>query len=64
MPTTKPMKLFSLLLDEDEKKRLAELAAARNVSLSYAMREGARMYLQDWSAAREADPSKVRLRAT
>jgi predicted transcriptional regulator len=64
VPLSKPMKLICLRLDEDEKARLQELAAERNLTLSYVLREGARLYLEDRSAMREADPSKVRLRAT
>lgn len=60
MPTTGPMKLVTVLMDDDEKKRLAELAAERNISLSYALREGARQLLGDASARREAPPDRLR----
>jgi len=49
------MQLFAIRLDADEKKRLEQLAAERHITLSYAMREGARQYLQEMSAKREPD---------
>jgi len=52
---SKPMQLFAIRLDADEKKRLEQLAAERHITLSYAMREGARQYLQEMSAKREPD---------
>jgi len=42
---------FLLRLTEEEKRKLHELARERNVTLSYAMREGARLYLRDLSDA-------------
>jgi predicted transcriptional regulator len=62
---SKPMKLVALRLDEEEKLHLQELAAQRNVTLSYALREGARLYLGEKKGhRREADERKVRLRAS
>jgi hypothetical protein len=61
MTLSKPMKIVSLRFDEDEKRRLEQLAAERHITLSYAMREGLRMYLNDYSGKREPDPSKVRI---
>ena len=55
MSLSKPMQLFAIRLDADEKKRLEQLAAERHITLSYAMREGARQYLQEMSAKREPD---------
>jgi predicted transcriptional regulator len=51
------MALFAIRLDEDERRRLEQLARDRHITLSYAMREGARMYLNDWSAKREPQGS-------
>lgn len=48
MPVSKPMKLISLMFDEDEKRQLADLAKRQNVSLSHAIRQGARLYMQEW----------------
>lgn len=47
-----PMKTASYLLrlTPQEKRRLEELARERNVTLAYALREGARMYLRDLDA--------------
>lgn len=64
MSVSKPLQLFTIRLDADEKKRLQQLAAERHITLSYAIREGVRLYLNEQSARREADPSKVRLRVT
>lgn len=49
MPVSKPMKTASYLLrlSPDEKARLEQLAAERDVTLAYALREGARLYLED-----------------
>jgi predicted transcriptional regulator len=47
MPTSKPMKLMTLLMDEDEKRQLQQLARDQNITLSYALREGARRYLAE-----------------
>ncbi len=55
MPTSKPMQLMALRLDPDEKRRLQALAATRNVTLSMALREGARLYLEDARRWLEAD---------
>ena len=41
------MKLIALRMDEEEKARLEHLASERDVSLSMALREGARLYLGD-----------------
>lgn len=63
MPVSKPLQLISIRLSPDEKARLEELAREREVTLSHAFREGVRLYLSDWSAAVDPDPTKVRLRA-
>ena len=41
------MKLITLRISEEEKARLEQLAEARNVTLSRALREGAALYLGD-----------------
>jgi predicted DNA-binding protein len=42
---SKPMKLITLRIDEEEKARLEQLAERGNVTLSRALREGAALYL-------------------
>lgn len=59
MPVSKPMQLLTLRLDPDEKARLEAIAAERHVTLSYAFREGARLYLEEFSAKREPDPDRL-----
>ena len=44
---SRPMKLITLRIDEDEKARLDQLAERGNITLSRALREGAALYLQD-----------------
>jgi hypothetical protein len=41
------MKLFALRLDPDEKAFLEQAAEERKVTVSYALREGAKLYLRD-----------------
>lgn len=41
------MKIMTLRITPQEKARLEALAVERNVTLSYALREGARLYLED-----------------
>ena len=45
--TSRPMKLVTVWLTEDEKAKLDEYARDRKVSLSYAMREGLKLYFED-----------------
>jgi len=59
MSVSKPMKLLTLRLDPDEKARLEQIAAERHVTLSYALREGARLYLEEFTAKREPDPDRL-----
>jgi predicted DNA-binding protein len=56
VPVSTPMKLCTYRMGEAEKKRLQQLAAERNVTLSYAIREGLRLYLEEWSSQ---DPPEV-----
>jgi len=44
---SKPMKIITLRIDEEEKARLEQLAERGNVTLSRALREGAALYLSD-----------------
>lgn len=49
MPATTPMKTAVALmrLTPDEKQRWQRMCEERDVSLSYAMREGLRLYLEE-----------------
>jgi hypothetical protein len=47
---SRPMKLIALRIDEEEKARLEQLAEARDVTLSRALREGAALYLSERQA--------------
>lgn len=47
MPVSTPMKLMTLRIPPAEKARLEKLARERNVTLSYALREGVKLYLED-----------------
>ncbi len=51
---TRPMKTasFFLKLTPAEKRNLERLAAKRNVSVAFAMREGARMWLEETRTVR------------
>jgi len=58
MAVSTPMKTASYLLrfTPAEKRKLEKLAAKRNVTLAYALREGARLLLEDsFVAVRLAD---------
>jgi hypothetical protein len=52
MSVSKPLQLVSLRLTPQEKRNLAQLAADQHVTLSHALREGARLYLEDLEAGR------------
>ena len=45
---SRPMKIITLRIDEEEKARLEQLAEAGDVTLSRAFREGAALYLKDF----------------
>jgi len=53
LPVSKPMKIMTLRISEDEKERLDQLARDRNVTLSMALREGAKLYLADAKSSAE-----------
>jgi hypothetical protein len=44
---TKPMQIVALRLTEEERERLQRLADEHHVSLSWVLREGARLYAED-----------------
>lgn len=46
MSVTAPMKLMTLRIPPDEKSRLEALARDNDVTLSHALREGAKLFLQ------------------
>lgn len=56
MPVSKPMKLMTLRIPEEEKARLERLAADQHITLSHALREGAKLMLDD------ATPRRTRSR--
>jgi predicted transcriptional regulator len=45
--TSVPMKLVTVWLTEEEKTTLDELARERKITLSYALREGLKLYFDD-----------------
>ena len=47
MPVSTPMKLIAFRIPANERERLEQLAAERDVTLSDAFREGLRLYLDD-----------------
>src|SRR5256885_9170348 len=47
---SRPMKIITLRIDEEEKSRLEQMAEAGDVTLSRALREGAALYLSDLAA--------------
>ena len=56
--TSKPMKLVTVWFTEEEKAFLDELAKKENVTLSRALREGAKLYFddaKDWIEERRTD---------
>jgi hypothetical protein len=57
MPLSKPMQLVALRLEPSEKQELQRMAGERHITLSHALREGARLYMQD---ARRTWPAEKR----
>lgn len=47
MPVSKPMQMFAVRLTEEERSQLERIAAERNVTLSYAIREGIKAYARE-----------------
>lgn len=63
MPYSKPMKLVTVWLTEEEKKRLDEVTAEQNITLSYAFREGLKLYFQDakdWIEERQGEGRRAK----
>lgn len=50
-PISAPMRIMTLRISDEEKARLEQLAQRHNVTLSYALREGAKLYLEDARSA-------------
>lgn len=55
MPLSKPMEVFAVRLPEDERENLRRIVAERNVTFSYAIREG----LKFWVAELADDSDRV-----
>jgi hypothetical protein len=56
--TSRPMKLVTVWLTEDEKATLDALAREEKITLSHAMREGLKLYFEDardWIEERRGD---------
>lgn len=52
MSLSKPMQLVAFRLPAEERTRLEQIATARNVTLSYAIREGLKLYAREWAQER------------
>lgn len=48
MPVSAPLRLMSFKLTPDERDRLEEIARDRNVTFTEAIREGLKLYAQEW----------------
>lgn len=60
---SRPMKLVTVWLTEEEKETLDALAREEQVTLSHALREGLKLYFQDakdWIEDRRGDEPGVR----
>jgi predicted transcriptional regulator len=51
VPLSKPMQLMTLRLDPDDKRKLERMAREQHITLSHALREGAKLYLAEKRAA-------------
>jgi predicted DNA-binding protein len=63
MPYSKPMKLVTFWLTEEEKVRLDELTKDQDITLSYAMREGLKLYFEDakdWIEERQGEGRRAK----
>jgi hypothetical protein len=59
---SKPMKLVTVWLTEEEKATLDRLAKEEDVTLSKAMREGLKLYFgdaKDWIEERQGEPGRA-----
>jgi predicted transcriptional regulator len=57
MSISAPMKVMTCRMNSEDKRHLEQLARERDVTLSHALREGARLYLEDakrWKAGCDA----------
>ncbi len=48
MPVSTPLRIMSFKLTQAERARLEEVARERDVTLSEAIREGLKLYAQEW----------------
>jgi predicted transcriptional regulator len=47
MPVSKPMQLMAFRFSEEERETLERIARERNVTMTYVVKEGLRLYAQD-----------------
>ena len=60
---SKPMKLLTVWLTEEEKTTLDRLAKEEDVTLSKAVREGLKLYFEDakdWIEERQGEPGRTK----
>jgi len=60
---SRPMKLVTLWMTEDEKAMLDALAEEQKITLSYALREGLKLYFddaKDWIEERRGDEPRTK----
>jgi hypothetical protein len=60
---SKPMKLVTVWFTEEEKAFLDELAKKENITISKALREGAKLYFhdaKDWIEERQGDGRRTK----
>jgi predicted transcriptional regulator len=57
---SKPMQMFAVRLTDEERAQLERVARERKVTLSYAIRQGLKLYLEDWSDRGEVGREVVR----
>jgi predicted transcriptional regulator len=47
VPVSKPMQVVAFRFTDEERQKLEELARERNVSMSWVIRQGLRLYAED-----------------
>jgi hypothetical protein len=52
VPLSKPMRMVTFKFTDEEKAALERLAAERNVTMTWAVKEGIRLQLEDLAAKR------------
>lgn len=60
---SRPMKLVTVWMTEDEKAMLDALAEEQKITLSYALREGLKLYFEDardWIEERRGDEPRTK----